>query len=177
MTGNDGLDEWRSSHLVLIGEMATGKTTIGRLLADLIGRRHLDSDELLEERLGVSGASLSGSEGVEALHEIELQVFLDVIAMADAAVISPAASVLDSETGRDALLGCVVVRLDVPVHVALRRIEEGEHRRSVDVSEIAHLRGRRLRHYRDVADLYFDTEKSEPAELAERIADALPGFR
>lgn len=157
--------------------MGTGKTTVGRLLADLVGRSHLDSDELLEARVGVSGASFASSNGVEALHEMELQVFLDAIAEPDASVISPAASVLDSETGREALLHNVVVWLDAPVEVSLERIEEGDHRRNVDVSEIKSLRGRRLRHYRDVADLRVDTDKARPGELAEGIAESLPGFR
>ena len=171
------LGRWTSSHLVLVGEMATGKTTVGRLLADLVGRPFFDSDEMLEERIGRSGARFAGLNGVEALHEMELQVFMDAISDADEAVVSPAASVLDTEQGRGALLNNVVVWLDAPVYVTLQRIEEGDHRRSVDVDEIEHLRERRLRHYRDVADLRVDSASAGPEDLAIEIAESLPGFR
>lgn len=177
INGTNGLGRWRSSHLVLVGEMATGKTTVGRLLAELVGRSHLDSDELLEEMLGVPGAAFATSMGVEALHDKELQVFLEAISEPDEAVISPAASVMDSEVAREALLRQVVVWLDAPADVSLERIEEGDHRRSVDVPEIERLRGRRRAHYRAVADLRFDTDKAGPEELANGIAACLPGFR
>lgn len=175
-TANDRLGQWRSKHLVLVGEMATGKTTVGRLLADLVGRSHLDSDELLEQRIGVSGASFAASNGVEALHEMELQVFTDAISEVDEAVISPAASVLDSEDGREALLGNVVVWLDAQVEISQKRIEEGDHRRSIDISEVEGLRSRRLPHYRDIAVLHIETGKAGPEELATAIAESLPGF-
>lgn len=170
-----GGSQVRSSHIVLIGEMAVGKTTIGRMLADLVGRPHIDSDELLEKRLGVSGASFASSSGVEALHEMELQVFLEAISESDRAVISPAASVIDSRLGREALLRHFVVWLDAPVDVSLKRIENGDHRRNVGVSEVERLRRRRLRHYRDVADLHIDSGKAAPEELAKVIAESLFG--
>ena len=34
-------------HVVLIGMMGTGKTTVGLLVAERLGRRFLDSDEQL----------------------------------------------------------------------------------------------------------------------------------
>lgn len=174
--GNNGLRQWKSRHLVLVGEMATGKTIVGRLLADLMGRPHLDSDELLEERIGVSGASYANSHGVEALHELELQVFLGAASEAVEAVISPAASVLDSEVGREALVKSVVVWLDAPADVTLERIEEGDHRRHVDISEIEALRDRRLPHYRDVADHHVNSHEAGPEELAKGIAESLADF-
>lgn len=162
---------------MLIGEMGTGKTTLGRLVADLVGRPHIDSDEWLEKRLGVVGAHFANSHGVDALHEIELQIFLEAIAEVDEAVISPAASVIDFEDGREALERNVVVWLDAPVGVSLERIREGDHRRSAGTSEIESLRGRRLHHYRDVADLHIHTHTAGPEELAEAIVVSLPGFR
>ena len=39
---------------VLIGFMGAGKTTVARELAAALGARFIDSDQLLEERLGCS---------------------------------------------------------------------------------------------------------------------------
>src|SRR5262245_28356809 len=42
----------RSGNVVLTGFMGTGKTTVGRLLADLLGYEFVDTDELIERRYG-----------------------------------------------------------------------------------------------------------------------------
>ena len=39
-------------HIVLVGMMGAGKTTAGRRLAQRLGRRLVDSDELIEARTG-----------------------------------------------------------------------------------------------------------------------------
>ena len=47
----------RPSHIVLVGLMGSGKTTVGKKLAKLIGQRFVDADVELEARTGRSVAS------------------------------------------------------------------------------------------------------------------------
>ena len=42
----------RSGNVVLTGFMGTGKTTVGRLLADLLGYEFVDTDEVIEQQYG-----------------------------------------------------------------------------------------------------------------------------
>ena len=42
----------RSGNVVLTGFMGTGKTTVGRLLADLLDYEFVDTDQLIEQRHG-----------------------------------------------------------------------------------------------------------------------------
>jgi 3-dehydroquinate synthetase len=44
----------RGDGLVLVGMPTSGKTTVGRIVADRLGRRFIDTDELVERRLGMS---------------------------------------------------------------------------------------------------------------------------
>jgi shikimate kinase / 3-dehydroquinate synthase len=57
-------------NVVLTGFMGTGKTTVGRLLADELGYEFVDTDELIEERHG-SIADIFAARGEEAFREIE----------------------------------------------------------------------------------------------------------
>ena len=56
-------------HVVLVGMMGTGKTTVGRLLAERLGRPFFDSDQMVEARTGHTVAELfeaSGESGFRA---------------------------------------------------------------------------------------------------------------
>jgi shikimate kinase len=89
-------------HVILIGPMGVGKTTVGEHLADRLGRPFLDSDEVMEDRLGEWSSEIAAREGVEHLHALELEVFLAMISSPEPSVIASAASVVDSEAGRGA---------------------------------------------------------------------------
>src|SRR5690606_38832104 len=49
--------------VVLVGFMASGKTTVGRLLAERLGWRHLDLDAEIEREEGRSVAEIFRAEG------------------------------------------------------------------------------------------------------------------
>ena len=78
----------RAPHVVLIGLMGSGKTTVGRALADVLGRPFRDSDTDLLERTGHSARDLAARDGVEALHVLELEHLLDAVRGSTPAVIS-----------------------------------------------------------------------------------------
>lgn len=50
-------------NIVLIGMMSCGKTTIGALLAEKLGRKMVDTDELIVEREGRSITEMFAAEG------------------------------------------------------------------------------------------------------------------
>ena len=61
----------RSPHLVLVGMMGAGKTTVGRLLAERLGRRLVDSDELIEARTGRTVREIFETDGEAAFRALE----------------------------------------------------------------------------------------------------------
>ena len=62
-----------SRNIVLTGFMGTGKTTVGRLLADQLGYEFVDTDQLIEQRHGTI-AELFRSRGEEAFRQIEREL-------------------------------------------------------------------------------------------------------
>ncbi|MCO6439608.1 MAG: shikimate kinase AroK [Nitrococcus mobilis] len=66
----------REERVFLIGPMGAGKSALGRVLAQRLGRRFLDSDRVLEERTGVDIArifDIEGEAGFRAREEAVLQ--------------------------------------------------------------------------------------------------------
>ncbi len=61
--------------MFFVGMMGTGKSTIARALADVMGRYiFLDTDSIIEELLGASVGEVFAKDGEEAFRSVESQV-------------------------------------------------------------------------------------------------------
>lgn len=61
-------------NLVLIGMPSAGKTTVGRKLAEQTGRKFVDTDELIVQRIGMPIADFFAQHGEAAFRSIECEV-------------------------------------------------------------------------------------------------------
>ncbi|MEI7807701.1 MAG: shikimate kinase [Verrucomicrobiota bacterium] len=62
------------ANLALIGFMGTGKTTVGRLVAEALHFDFLDTDELIQSRTGKSIADIFAQDGEPTFRELERQI-------------------------------------------------------------------------------------------------------
>jgi 3-dehydroquinate synthase len=63
-----------ADNIILTGFMGTGKTTVGRLLAQRLGREFVDTDELIVARAGRPIADIFNEDGETRFREWEAQV-------------------------------------------------------------------------------------------------------
>lgn len=120
--------------VLLLGMMGSGKSTIGRALAQRTGWPFLDNDELLERRTGRTARDLR-EVGVDALREGESLALHEGLAVPPPAIVGVAAGVVLDPADRAAVRdGGVVVWLRANPETLLRRIlgtldeDEGRHR-------------------------------------------------
>src|SRR5262249_45956694 len=90
-------------HVVLVGLMGSGKSTVGHALARRLGRPFVDNDEALEARSGRSARAIADADGADALHRLEAQALVDALARPEPAVVAMAASVVEHPGTADAL--------------------------------------------------------------------------
>ena len=57
-------------NIILTGFMATGKTTVGKLLAAQLNYEFVDTDELIEARSGMKISEIFRTKGEKAFREI-----------------------------------------------------------------------------------------------------------
>lgn len=152
--------------MVIVGQMGVGKTTVGRLVADRLALPFYDCDAQIEEITGRTSREIARSKGVPALHTLELSVLLSALERAPA-VIAAAASVVDSEAGREAIGDATCVWIDRVPDESARPGED--HRRRVDVDE--HLERRRPI-YRGLADITL-TGAGTAEDYANRVVEFL----
>ena len=67
-----------NKNIVLTGMPASGKSTVGALLAKKLNRRFIDTDSLIEERAAKSIPQIFAEEGEAAFRDIESQVIAEV---------------------------------------------------------------------------------------------------
>ncbi len=66
--------EERYRNIVLVGMPGSGKSTVGRLLAEKLGREFVDTDEMIKQKNGLTSAAIIENSGEAAFREIEADV-------------------------------------------------------------------------------------------------------
>lgn len=118
-----------SRHIVLVGMMGVGKSTVGRQVGRVLDRPFIDTDAEIAARTGRTVAELFASDGEPAFRVLEAGVVADLLASETASVIAAAGGVVLDPRSR-ALLheAATVVWLQAPVDVLVGRVANGAHR-------------------------------------------------
>jgi shikimate kinase len=164
-------------HVVLVGQMGSGKSSVGPLLADALGWPFRDNDRTLEAKTGETAAEIEARDGFDALHALERSVFEELLAEPNPSVIAAAGAVIESAPDR-ALMEqwAFVVWLRAAPHTLATRTADSPHRPLPTPDRDAffeHLVAERHALYAEVADLVIDTDAVSPSVIAQRILDAL----
>jgi shikimate kinase / 3-dehydroquinate synthase len=137
-------------HLVLVGFMGAGKTTIGAEVARRLGRRFHDVDVAIEQQHGPIW-ELFAQRGESAFRELEAEFVRDACSRREPAVIAVGGGAVETR-GLLSSLDTFVVLLDVDVATAWQRVQGSRRPLAQDESEF---RGRyelRAPLYAEVAD-------------------------
>lgn len=165
-----------AGHVVLVGLMGSGKSTVAEVLAERLGRPILDNDALLEQRTGATAADLESNVGADELHRLEREVLATALDREEPAVITAAASVVDEPRTAALLDAHTVVWLTGQTGTLASRIDGSDGRPFVGGDTAATLRAqarRRNPQYARIADATVDTTALDPAEVTERILTRL----
>ncbi len=149
-------------HLVLVGLMGAGKTTVGELCAQRLGRAFLDTDAIIEAVTGTLVTEVFAGVGETGFRDFEREAVANACAALEPAVIScGGGAVLDPENRRRIQGAGFVVWLDAPPAVLAARVQSSHGRPLLVGSdpETTLNRLRELRHaaYEAVADAAVDT--------------------
>jgi shikimate kinase / 3-dehydroquinate synthase len=161
--------------------MGAGKSTGARALAAGLGVEPLDSDRLLEQRLGEPIESFFDREGEPAFRVREEELVLELLERPGARVIALGGGALGSERVRDALSGHTVVHLEVDPEEAWRRASNHGRPLARDPERFARLHSDRVATYESVADVIVPPGEREGIRRTipalEALAEAPAGTR
>ena len=162
-----------TDRLLLVGMMAVGKTTTGRLCAQRLGWTFLDSDAQLLAETGRSAQEIFERDGDEALRSWETKVFHDALDAPVPVVVAVAGGVVLSESNRALLVRSgVVVWLRASIETLSDRVGHGGARpRLGDDPERSLRELYETRHslYASVASFVIDVDDLAPEEVVARL--------
>lgn len=166
-----------ATHVVLIGMMGAGKTTVGTRLADRLGRPFLDSDAAIEARTGRTVAQIFRTDGEPAFRELETEVLREMLDDGTPSVIAAAGgSVLDEVNRARMRARATVVWLRVDPAVLVSRVEGGTHRPLLDddpSATLLRLASEREGLYSATAHEVIDVDDAGPDEVVARVLDRI----
>lgn len=163
------------NNIILVGFMASGKTTTGKLLSDVLNYSFIDTDRLIEEMEGKTINDIFNLKGEAYFRELESKI-LDLLSSSENTVISTGGGIVISEDNRKKLkdIGNVIYlnaspewilanlnRSNIVRPLLLKEKEPGNK-----VKEILY---NRLEFYEGVADYIIIVNDKSPMEIVDNI--------
>lgn len=115
-------------NIALCGFMGSGKSRIGRELAEITGRKLVDTDELIEKEQGVPISRIFAEHGENYFRELEFEMCRKTADMKDA-IISTGGGAMTFQRNVQAIKkGAVVVFLDTDFDIICKRVGDASTR-------------------------------------------------
>jgi shikimate kinase len=166
--------------IVLIGYRGTGKSSIGKAIANTLGLPHTDIDSLIEKKDGRSIPKIFEEEGEAGFRAIESQ-FISHIPNTPAVISTGGGIVLNPQNIRALRRNSQVILLTSCEEDIARRIAGTSRPSLTDMSlsdEIHTVLTKRMPYYLSAADIVYDSSGKRPRNAAAEILQIIrPGMK
>ncbi len=170
--------KFQKEKIILTGYRGTGKTSIGKILADLLGFDFIDTDLAIEKRLGESIAEMVGRGGWELFRQKEEDMLLELANRKNLVIASGGGSVMHENAWKKLRRNGLSVWLTVDVKTICQRLaaeNDTDDRRPPltemgTMDEISMVLQERQPLYEKSSDIIINTEGKAPEEVADGIA-------
>ena len=164
----------KKKNIVLCGFMATGKTSVGKKLAELLDREFVDLDAAIEAEEGVSIPQIFAVRGEPAFRELESRMVERVMNRTGLIISTGGGTIVNPRNLANLKRRGVVVALTADIQTILRRAGSGEDRPLLQTENreerIRALLRERAPFYAQ-ADVTLDTSSLTIEETARQIAE------
>ena len=157
--------------MAIVGYMGSGKTTVGRLLANRTNRDFVDLDHEISRAAGRTIPEIFAEGGEERFRDLEHAALVSALDHPDPAVISCGGGAVTRPENRAALLQTPTVFLSEDVDALFERTR-GDDRplRCGSREDFSRRYAERLPLYREVADVEVHADGRGAADVAEEVA-------
>lgn len=132
--------------IILTGFMASGKSSVGRMLGKRLGYTFVDLDDQIRIREGKSVRAVFGERGEKRFREVEREVLEEVLSMDRIVLSTGGGALVDPENMRRAKGAGLVIWLRVNAGTVLHRVRDPRTRPLLCDANGEPLEGEALRH-------------------------------
>ena len=152
--------------IYLIGMPGSGKSTVGKKLANKINYQYIDMDEYIENKLNKK-IPLIFSEDGEAYFRLKEKEVLNDFLLLDNVIISTGGGVIKDKSNKDLMNGKIIF-IDVDLSILENRLKNDNTRPLLKVKTIKELYDERIDNYK-----YFYNLKVENIKIDDCVNDII----
>jgi shikimate kinase len=164
-------------NLVLVGFMGTGKTEVGRIVSERMGRTFVDIDDHITRTAGMTINEIFTQHGEERFREIESGMIKRFSKLEGLVISTGGGSLLRMENVQNLKRNGVLIWLTASAEEIARRVADERHRPLLNVPDrvvvVREMMGRRSLSYR-ISDITVDTDGKTVTAAAQEVLD---GYR
>jgi shikimate kinase len=158
--------------LAIVGYMGSGKSTVGRIVAEELGWEFVDLDAAVAERAGLSIPEIFESSGEPHFRNLERLALLDALGGPHERVVACGGGVVIDPRNRAKLLEVPTVFLWEDADVLYRRTRgPGRPLRGASFDDFARRYAERLPYYLEVAALQLEPDNRPSLRIADEIIE------
>lgn len=170
-----------AGNVFLIGPMGSGKTTIGRKVAELLDLRFVDCDQEIESRTGATVNLIFDIEGEAGFRQRESRMLEELAAEEGLLLATGGGAILNPRNRELIKRNGLVVWLKTSVEQQVRRLSKDRSRPLLQTPDwkqtLVELALERDPIYRQMADLEFESRGHSIARAARELSEALLAAR
>jgi shikimate kinase len=163
-------------NIVLIGYRGTGKSVVGKLVADDLQMKCISMDKRIVEKAGMTIPEIVEKHGWTTFRDMESEVACE-LAKLDKIVVDTGGGVIERPENIEALqTNACIIWLKASVDVIVSRIQGGTERPSLTgkksfTEEVAEVLEQRVSKYESAAQYVIDTDQLTPKQVADRVIE------
>jgi shikimate kinase len=163
-------------NVILIGFMGTGKTSIGRQVAQSLGFEFVDTDEQIVEIAGKPITGIFSEDGEDHFRQLETEILRSTTSCGNKVISTGGGAVLREENRRLLSAAGYVIWLNASPKAILERVSRNRERPLLQTADplgtIETLLSQRRQYYLETADFTIDTDELSPDEIAFGICES-----
>jgi shikimate kinase len=171
-------------NIVLIGYRCTGKTSVGKALAERLGTAFVDTDEYIEKRANRPISDMVAREGWDFFRRKEREAIREITSSGVLVIAAGGGAILDAENVTNLKRNGVVILLETTSETILERMrldEKTEQQRPSltgqdPLDEIAEVLEIRRPYYQEAMDFSVDTTSKSIEQVVDEILQKLAAY-